>query len=122
MDTPVFADPQRLTIDVTEHPGGTVVHVLGELDHDTTEELQEALGQVLERRGGGHLVIDCAAIAFCDSSGLNTLLRTRHRAHEQQRPLTLAAPSRAMLRLLQITGADAALDTTPTVAEALTTL
>jgi anti-anti-sigma factor len=119
MDDPVFADPQQFTIDVTDHPGGTVVHVLGELDHDTAEQLQGALDRALALPGDGRLVIDCAAIAFCDSSGLNALLRARHSAQVRQRSLTLAAPSRAMLRLLQITGADAALHIAPTVAEAL---
>ena len=121
MELPSHADQaERLTLNLAQHSRGSVLTVVGELDHDTSPRLLNHLTQVLHQHPDA-VVIDCAGITFCDSSGLNTLLRTRHRAHEQQRPLTLAAPSRAMLRLLQITGADAALDTTPTVAEALTT-
>ncbi|WP_042391032.1 STAS domain-containing protein [Streptacidiphilus melanogenes] len=118
MDNPV-ADPQRLTIAVTDDPRGTVVHVAGELDHDTTAQLQTTLEQALDRADASRLVIDCTAVTFCDSSGLNTLLRTRRSALALQRSLILVAPGRAMVRLLRITGADAALDLAATVPEAL---
>jgi anti-sigma B factor antagonist len=109
---------QRLTIDLTARLHGTVVKVAGELDHDTAPHLLHTFAEALAEHTGT-IVVDCADIAFCDSSGLNTILRARRSAVGQGRALMLAAPSRAMTRLLRLTGADAAFDLKPTVEAAL---
>jgi anti-anti-sigma factor len=109
---------ERLTLDLTPHPRGSVVKVAGELDHDTAPQLLRILDQALAQHHGP-VVVDCAGITFCDSSGLNTLLRARRTATTVERALLLAAPSRATLRVLRLTGADAAFELVPTVESAL---
>ncbi|MFE4546509.1 STAS domain-containing protein [Streptomyces sp. NPDC056785] len=51
------------------------------------------------------MILDLTGVTFCDSSGLNSLLRLRRRAQDGGGQLALAAPSRQMMRLLTITGA-----------------
>jgi anti-anti-sigma factor len=123
MEHPSTADRtaghERLTTELTPQPRGTVVRVVGELDYDTAPELLRTLDRAFTDGVGGPVVIDCAGIAFCDSSGLNALLRARRSAAERGCPMTLAAPSRATLRVLQLTGADGVLSLASTVEQAL---
>ncbi|WP_406005022.1 STAS domain-containing protein [Streptomyces sp. NBC_00637] len=93
-----------LRVDVTDTRGQTTaLAVAGELDLNTADVLYDAVAEVL----GGHraAILDLSGVTFCDSSGLNTLLRLRRRTQETGGRLVLAAPPAQMLRLLTITGA-----------------
>lgn len=100
----------RLAVRVLDPPregggpdGGTVVLALsGELDHDTAAPLKEALaGQSVTRR----VVVDCAGLRFCDSTGLNVLLRARLRLLDGGGRLDLAGLGPPVDRMFEITGA-----------------
>ncbi|MEJ8633306.1 STAS domain-containing protein [Streptomyces sp. NPDC006475] len=93
---------------VEVRPGGTTVVVLltGELDHDTAEPLREALQQSLET-APERVVVDCGDLQFCDSTGLNVLLRARLTAREAGSRLELAALRPPVARMFDITGAHA---------------
>lgn len=58
-----------------------VLSVRGELDMETAGRLDEHLAAQV---GGGrhHLVLDLSELGFMDSSGLNVLIRSVHRARE----------------------------------------
>ncbi|MFE5538523.1 STAS domain-containing protein [Streptomyces sp. NPDC056519] len=85
-------------------PGRSVVHVVDELDLDHAGALDAALRAVLADAGGPtEIVIDLRNCSFCDSSGLNALIRAREAALRAGHTLSLAAPSHQMLRLLCLT-------------------
>ncbi|MBW1604211.1 STAS domain-containing protein [Streptomyces sp. JJ66] len=93
--------------------GAHVIVVRGELDLDAAPALAQAIEDA--RRGGAtRVVADFTDVAFCDSTGLNTLLQA-HLGGD----LRLAAPGASVLRLLQVTGADSVLRVYPAVAEAV---
>ncbi|MFE2914376.1 STAS domain-containing protein [Kitasatospora indigofera] len=52
------------------------------------------------------LVIDLAAVTFCDSTGIGALLLARTEADRQGVTLYLANPTQARTRVLEITGID----------------
>ncbi|WP_190344545.1 STAS domain-containing protein [Streptomyces venezuelae] len=87
---------------------GTVLALSGELDHDTAAPLREVLEAVLGEAGpdGGRLLVDCARLRFCDSTGLNLLLRARQTAEDSGGVLELAGLQRPVARMFAITGAD----------------
>ncbi|NNJ08228.1 STAS domain-containing protein [Streptomyces sp. PKU-MA01144] len=87
-------------------PGTVVVELVGELDHDTAEPLRSALEDAI---GGGarRIVVDCAELRFCDSTGLNVLLRARLAAQGGEARVELAALRPQVARMLAITGAGA---------------
>ncbi|RAJ32828.1 anti-sigma B factor antagonist [Kitasatospora sp. SolWspMP-SS2h] len=79
-----------------------VLHVRGELDFDTVPAFIEAVLAALD--GACRLlVLDLAALEFCDSSGLDAMLDARANPHHT--PLVLVAPTPPLLRVLEITGA-----------------
>ncbi|MFF8835766.1 STAS domain-containing protein [Streptomyces sp. NPDC015130] len=95
-----------MTISMRPIAGGTFVSVHGELDIESATRLRTALMEALETcEDGGGLTLDLSEVAFCDSTGLNALLRARLRAHSEHRSLTITAASPQVARLLEMTGA-----------------
>ncbi|MFF1510150.1 STAS domain-containing protein [Streptomyces sp. NPDC058326] len=81
----------------------TVVLVLtGELDRDAVDPLREALEQ---GDGSGRIIVDCSGLGFCDSSGLNVLLRSRLRRMRAGGRLELSGLRPPVDRMFDITGA-----------------
>ncbi|MFE6129824.1 STAS domain-containing protein [Streptomyces sp. NPDC056437] len=69
-----------LRIRVAGTRGQTIALTLtGEMDLTTATGLHHNVENVL----GDHLtvILELSSVTFCDSSGLNTLIRLRHRAH-----------------------------------------
>ncbi|MFI6848931.1 STAS domain-containing protein [Kitasatospora sp. NBC_00085] len=110
--------PEGLTVTVSASGRSVVVRPEGELDHDTAQPLREALETALHGPPGP-VVIDCDGLSFCDSTGLNLLLRTRLAAEGGGRVLVLAGPSPMVARMLEITGAAEIFRIAPSMAEAL---
>ncbi|MFF5805157.1 STAS domain-containing protein [Streptomyces sp. NPDC012746] len=94
----------RFTADVRWSGRTAVVAVAGELDHDTAEPLREAMSEAL-RQGAERIVVDCGRLDFCDSTGLNILLRGRLEARESGSLVELAALRPTVARMFDITGA-----------------
>ncbi len=92
------------TASLRRRGGVTVVVVTGELDHDNPEPLRGAIEQALAQ-GAERIVVDCGGLTFCDSTGLNILLRGRLDALEAGSTLELAALPPAVARMFEITGA-----------------
>ncbi|CAM5571913.1 STAS domain-containing protein [Kitasatospora aureofaciens] len=98
--------------------GAAVCSLTGDLDVETLTEARTALeGATVSRPT--LLVADLEHVGFCDSSGLNLLLKTRMNASTAGIPFRLAAPSHAIMRLLDITGANSVFSLHTSVDEAL---
>lgn len=77
----------------------------GEIDLYTAPRLQAEFAGVL-RDGPARIVVDLAAVEFCDSTGMNVLLAAMKRARERGGSLELAGPRPAVRKILQVTGLD----------------
>ncbi|GAA2787402.1 hypothetical protein GCM10010441_10590 [Kitasatospora paracochleata] len=111
--------PPPLLITVTDLPGtALVLHLDGEIDQDQRAALENALEEAVEACPP-RLVVDLSGLTFCDSTGLNALLRTRLAAHAADIDLVIAAPPAQVRRLLDITGAGHVLTTCASVRAAL---
>lgn len=96
----------------------TVCALSGDLDADSLGPAEQALTRLVEQRPR-RVVVDLHEVAFCDSTGLNLLLKVRLAAAAAEIEFRLAAPSAQITRLLEITGAGAVFSIHPTVPEAL---
>ncbi|MCJ1676473.1 STAS domain-containing protein [Streptomyces sp. APSN-46.1] len=96
----------RFTADMRWSGRTAVVVLAGELDHDNPEPLREALATSLEQ-GAERIVVDCGRLTFCDSTGLNILLKGRLDACQAGSSLELAALPPMVARMFDITGAKA---------------
>ncbi|WP_158585338.1 STAS domain-containing protein [Kitasatospora sp. SolWspMP-SS2h] len=95
---------------MTDHTPGppepTVLHLSGDLDHDSERELAEAVDAAVTRSTGA-LVLDVSAVTFADSSALRTLVLTQQRTEAAGGVLVLLGPLAPVVRrLLEITSTD----------------
>ena len=75
--------------------------VVGELDAATTPDLETAINDAAASAG---IELDLEGVSFIDSSGLRTLVMARQSADERERTFTITASSKAVDRLLELTG------------------
>ncbi|MEU6174616.1 STAS domain-containing protein [Streptantibioticus parmotrematis] len=99
--SPSPIDPSsRATLTIARIGSVLVLRLAGELDLASTTILDEA-----SATEASALVFDLSRLDFCDSTGLNILLRLRLEAERRGIPVHVAAAPRQVARLLEITGA-----------------
>lgn len=94
----------QLRLSVRPCGRGVVVELCGDLDLVTAPQLVAALQSLHIPPPGLMAVLDLSGVAFCDVSGLNALIRARRALARRGAWLSLAAPPRSLLRLLELTG------------------
>ena len=97
--------------------GHVVVALCGELDVTDAPDAEAAITGLVAP--GRSLVIDMAALDFIDCASLGALLRVQTLARQAGGDVVLAAPQRLVLRLLVLTGKDAAFCVHASVAAAV---
>jgi anti-sigma B factor antagonist len=103
----------------TTFNGVTVIRAPADIDITTADQLRTAL---LETAAGEHpmVVVDMTRTAFCDSSGLHTLLRARNRLVTDGGDLHLVIPADGVVaRILAVTGLDMVISCYLSLAEAM---
>ncbi|MER7760300.1 STAS domain-containing protein [Streptomyces sp. NPDC097619] len=102
-----YADESPLTVRVDRTQERVAVcHVAGDLDIESLAPAQESLSALVEQ-GTPVVVVDLSGVGFCDSSGLNLLLKTRAAALAAGVDFRLAAVAPTVRRVLDLTGAQA---------------
>ncbi|MEU5666054.1 STAS domain-containing protein [Streptomyces longwoodensis] len=96
-----------------------VLALRGELDHESAVQLDEAADQVLGGTRRPVLVVDCADLEFCDSSGIGCLVRLYQGLAAHGAVLRLAAVPVSVARVFALTGLDQAIPVHATLDEAL---
>jgi anti-anti-sigma factor len=78
--------------------------LVGDLDHDHADEINQVLVAGLEAHPGLRAVhLDCAEVAFCDSSGLAALLMAHRHVRGAGARLHLDNLQPGLTRLLELT-------------------
>ncbi|MFG2437202.1 STAS domain-containing protein [Streptomyces sp. NPDC048508] len=108
------------SVEVAHAPEGVVWVLRGELDLHSVFQLHEA-GEVelSPRREACPVVIDCAALTFCDSTGLSALVLLHQGLAAQERALRLAAVPDGLAQVFSVTGLDQLFATYTNTGEAL---
>ena len=89
-----------------------------EVDATNAEDLRAAI-LAASATGTERLVVDMSATAFCDSTGLNVLVRAHKRLEAAGGELLLVATEPTLLRIFKVTGMDTMFHLFATVGEAL---
>ncbi|MEU1282234.1 STAS domain-containing protein [Streptomyces sp. NPDC005805] len=95
----------RLRVRNRRHGDVEVLALAGELDHDTADPLRQELSRAVGARPA-RVVVDCASLGFCDSTGLNVLLHARLEAREAGIRIEVSGLRPPVARMFGITGAD----------------
>ncbi|MFD0345247.1 anti-sigma factor antagonist [Kitasatospora aburaviensis] len=95
-----------------------IVTVAGELDHESADGLRSALARSVDE-GIERILVDFGDLRFCDSTGLNLLLRARLDAEAAGVSLEIAGLQPVVSRLFAVTGVDTVLRIHSDLASAL---
>ncbi|HSL58172.1 MAG TPA: STAS domain-containing protein [Acidimicrobiales bacterium] len=95
-----------LRVSTTRDDDGGVVTVtpVGDLDLHTTDQLSDELEGVMAGDPVARIRLDASLLRFVDSAGLRCLLTTRTLAEARGIRFGVVAPSRALQRVLEMTG------------------
>ncbi|MFD8738760.1 STAS domain-containing protein [Streptomyces sp. NPDC059618] len=101
--------PPAFTLTVDTRPTALVIHVAGDLDHETCDELMRTVDENFAGPADPgarfpELRVDFAGLGGIDSMGLATLLMIRRRTDATGTRLCLDQRPRVLERLLEITG------------------
>lgn len=111
--------PDRLSIEHATDAGMRIVTLRGEIDHDSTEALSEALlswGDDEVPR----IAVDLGGVTFLDSSGINVFIQVNRTVAAAHGWLHLAAAHGPVMRVIQLVGLDAVIPCYETLQQALT--
>ena len=108
----------RVTTDVGERDGATVVTVRGKVFYDTLDPLADVLAQ-LAGHPARRVVLDLSGVPLCDSSGLNLFVRIRSDLAATGGWLRLTGARPMVDNVLHITNLDRILPSYATVEDAL---
>ncbi|MDG4825815.1 STAS domain-containing protein [Asanoa sp. WMMD1127] len=86
------------------HPLTTVVTVVGEVDMDVLEPLEDALARVLPARPGATVEVDLTGVTFMDASGISALLRCRKQVKDAGLTFLVRNPQPLIYRMLLLCG------------------
>ncbi|MFG1928903.1 STAS domain-containing protein [Cryptosporangium sp. NPDC048952] len=99
---------QEFSYSVRRHPDGETVTatLIGEWDAVSDGSLVDAVNAILDEEGYHNVIIDAAALTFCDSSCLGQLVGLHRRTGDRQGWLRVVAPPFAVRRPMELTGLD----------------
>ncbi|GGS57982.1 anti-sigma factor antagonist [Planobispora rosea] len=92
-----------------------IVRLSGELDMATAPRLHAQIAEATRLISPPLLVIDVQHLDFCDSSGLNLMVKTLHEVQREGGRLVLSGVHGRFARLLQVTRLDRTLRSYPGV-------
>lgn len=87
--------------------GQPVVTMRGEIDIATADEARIYLMDVVDTEPLA-AIVDVSDITFCDAAGLGMFAKLAHHAREAGRPIRLTGARPSLIRIMRITGLDAA--------------
>ena len=95
-----------------------VITLPEEIDISNSEQVREELLSLLNR-GPAVLIVDMADTTFCDSAGVNALVRAHKRATANGAEIRLVVASLGVQRVLAITGVDRLIPVCPSLTASL---
>lgn len=90
---------------IEQRAARAVVHVTGELDVVTSQDLRRCLADLLDE-GAADLEVELGEVPFCDSSGLGALVGAHRRLRDRGGQLEVSHPGPQVRKLLATSGLD----------------
>jgi anti-anti-sigma factor len=98
---------------VTQSDDTAVLRPVGDLDLASKEEFRNGLTEAMSCLRPPSVVVDLQEVAFCDSSGLNTLIWAANTVEAAGGSIRLSGVQPRLTRLLHVTGLDKRFCRTP---------
>jgi anti-sigma B factor antagonist len=100
----VAAEQGRLDVNLAAQASWATLAISGDLDIATAPVLVATAERAVEDRPSGELVVDLSGVGFCDSAGINALVRVRKISDQSGWVMRVTNPQMAVRRVLELTG------------------
>ena len=109
------------SVEVEPITQAVVLSLRGELDFDSTVQLDEAADRLLSGEDGqpALVIVNCTDLYFCDSSGIGCFVRIYQRLAARSGELRIAAAPAPVTRAFTLTGLDQVIGVYETMQAAL---
>lgn len=94
-----------LALHTTRQNGRAVIAARGSIDLHSSDDLRERLTALVDA-GEQQIIVDLTAVDFCDSSGLNVLVRAYKHARARNTTFTVTGAYGRVENVLRTTGLD----------------
>ncbi len=94
----------RVQVERRHHGSILMASLTGELDHHAAEAVRTTLDRELQGRRNVRLILDLSGVTFMDSSGLGVILGRYKKVQDTGGEMVIAGVSRAIDRLLEMSG------------------
>ena len=102
------ADLAQLELSVLITPDGQpVVTIAGEIDIATADEAKTFLSDIIDTEPLP-TIVDVSGVTFCDAAGLGMFATVAAHGRDLERPVRLMGARPSLVRIMRITGLDAA--------------
>ncbi|MEA4826076.1 anti-sigma F factor antagonist [Clostridium sp. JNZ J1-5] len=81
-----------------------VVHMVGELDHHSAEEVRNKVDDRLEREGFNKLVMDFSGVTFMDSSGIGVVIGRYKKLSSKKGKVYITRVNGCVKRVFELSG------------------
>ncbi|AEB75697.1 anti-sigma F factor antagonist [Clostridium botulinum] len=81
-----------------------IVHMDGELDHHTAEEVRNRLDDRIERNGVNRLIMDFLNVSFMDSSGIGVVIGRYKKVSTRGGKVCMIGATGAVKRVFELSG------------------
>jgi anti-sigma B factor antagonist len=98
-------EPVGLALHTTQEDGRALVTARGSIDLHSSESLRDCLTALIDG-GEQEVVVDLTSVDFCDSSGLNVLVRAYKHARARGSAVTVTGAYGRVENVLRTTGLD----------------
>lgn len=81
-----------------------IVHMMGELDHHSAEEVRNKVDDRLEREGFNKLIMDFSGVTFMDSSGIGVVIGRYRKLSIKKGKVYISRVNGSVKRVFELSG------------------
>ncbi|MBP2032478.1 stage II sporulation protein AA (anti-sigma F factor antagonist) [Clostridium algifaecis] len=81
-----------------------IVHMIGELDHHSAEEVRNKIDDRLDRDNFNKLILDFSSVSFMDSSGIGVVIGRYKKLNSKAGSICIARVNDSVKRVFELSG------------------
>ena len=105
-------DAPAFSVSVLETSTGPVVVLRGDVDMATVDQVERAAWDLVDA-GHATLTVDMSGVSFCDSAGINALVRIKKACNASGGQFAVSSPQPQILHVIAVSGLTEYLGVTP---------
>ena len=91
-------------IEFDKRDSNLIVHLIGELDHHSAQEVRHKIDDIIDKDGIENLVLDFSSVTFMDSSGIGVVIGRYKRMSSKNGQIAITSINNSIKRVFELSG------------------